>query len=102
MENPDRAWGPVPEWTSKVRLAGKTVNTSERDPHHVAMGFRRESAAAWGTGWAASGPAGLPDRGCPAPSAERAPVGRGGELDTVDLAGRQVQKPPILFPKPRL
>jgi len=24
------------------------------------------------------------------------------ELDTLDLAGRQVQKPPILFPKPRL
>src|SRR6266487_3524472 len=25
-----------------------------------------------------------------------------GELDTLDPAGRQVQKPPILFPKPRL
>src|SRR5947208_2346918 len=25
-----------------------------------------------------------------------------GEHDTLDLAGRQVQKPPILFPKPRL
>jgi methionyl-tRNA synthetase len=25
-----------------------------------------------------------------------------GDLDTLDLGGRQVQKPPILFPKPRL
>src|SRR5712691_2977252 len=62
MENPDRAWGPVPEWKSKVRLARKGVNTAKRvntadgDEDHRPSGIRQGPGGAWGTGWAAFGP----------------------------------------------
>src|SRR5207244_12210572 len=34
MENPDRAWGPVPGWRSKVRLDLEGVNTLDSDQNH--------------------------------------------------------------------
>src|SRR5207245_11156150 len=61
LENPDRAWGPVPEWTSKVRLDLESVNTGDGDENHRLCGlFRRVRPSASGRGWEAwrcAGPA---------------------------------------------
>src|SRR6266446_5256393 len=61
MENPDRAWGPVPEWKSKVRFAWEAVNTADCDQNHRRVGITLGRGEVWGTGWAASGPVLRPD-----------------------------------------
>src|SRR6266850_5975883 len=78
MENPDRAWGPVPEWKSKVRLARKGVNTADGDEDHRPSGIRQGPGGAWGTGWAAFGLIARPDLRYPDHAAGRAPGGLEG------------------------